>query len=79
MKTSMVRAQNHVPEGDVREVRLFGLKKESICGNMRGVLKHWKDPHLKEQYLLHEAPENKTGTNKSNMEANDNPMSETVV
>lgn len=45
MKTSMVRAQNHVPERDVREVGLFGLKQESICGNLRRVLKHWKDPH----------------------------------
>lgn len=29
MKTSMERAQNHVTEGDVREVELFGLKQES--------------------------------------------------
>lgn len=34
-------------------------------GNLRGALKHWKVPHLREaKYLLHEVTENKIGTNK---------------
>ena len=49
------------------------LKKENISGNLRGALKHWKDPHLgKGKYLLYEASQE---VKESCTEANNNPTS----
>lgn len=43
--------QSHADEGKLQDWGYL-VSKESISGNLRGALKHWKDPHLgKGKYL----------------------------